>query len=173
VSDPDDDVLVFNSDCCIVELVDEANQPVPDGTPSAKVLLTTLTNRLQPLIRYELTDRFLRMPAAPDHGHLRAKVEGRADDPLVFGDVTVHPLVIRAVMVKTPAIAEYQVRQTATGIDVAAIAAAPVDTRDVQARLAHALRDAGVVDASATLHVVERLDRDPRTGKIRRFVPLA
>ena len=29
VSDPDDDVLVFNSDCCIVELVDAANQPGP------------------------------------------------------------------------------------------------------------------------------------------------
>jgi phenylacetate-CoA ligase len=33
---PDDDVLVFKSDMCIVELVDAANRPVPPGMPSAK-----------------------------------------------------------------------------------------------------------------------------------------
>jgi phenylacetate-CoA ligase len=173
VSDPDDDVLVFNSDCCIVELVDAANRPVPRGTPSAKVLLTNFANRLQPLIRYELTDRFLQVPSAADHGHLRARVEGRTDDALTYGSVTVHPLVIRSELVKTPAIAEYQVRQTTKGIDVAAVAAVPVDTGDVRARLERALLDAGLESADVTVRVVERLDRDPRTGKIRRFVPVS
>lgn len=64
----------------IVELVDERNEPVPPGTPSAKVLLTNLYNRAQPLSRYELTDRFVAQPPAPDHGHLRAAVEGRSDE---------------------------------------------------------------------------------------------
>jgi phenylacetate-coenzyme A ligase PaaK-like adenylate-forming protein len=172
VSEPDDDALIFNSDCCIVELVDEANRPVPDGTPSAKVLVTNLTNRLQPLIRYELTDRFLRLPPAPDHGHVRARVEGRTDDAFTYGAVTVHPLVVRSQLVKTPGIAEYQVRQTPAGLDVAAVAGGRVDTDDVRARLVRALVDAGVVDAEVTVRVVERLDRDLRTGKIRRFVPL-
>jgi phenylacetate-coenzyme A ligase PaaK-like adenylate-forming protein len=172
VSEPDDDALIFNSDCCIVELVDEANRPVPDGTPSAKVLVTNLTNRLQPLIRYELTDRFLRLPPAPDHGHVRARVEGRTDDAFTYGAVTVHPLVVRSQLVKTPGIAEYQVRQTPAGLDVAAVAGGRVDTDDVRARLVRALVDAGVVDAEVTVRVVERLDRDLRTGKIRRFLPL-
>ncbi|MGA7052907.1 MAG: AMP-binding protein, partial [Mycobacterium sp.] len=71
---PNDDVIVFAEDGCIVELVDEQNRPVPPGTPSAKVLVTTLANRLQPLIRYELTDRFARLPEVSDHGYLRATV---------------------------------------------------------------------------------------------------
>jgi phenylacetate-CoA ligase len=73
---PDDDVLVFNSDLCIVELVDAENRPVPSGVASAKVLVTNLYNRTQPLIRYELTEGF----DASDHVHLRATVRGRADE---------------------------------------------------------------------------------------------
>ena len=53
---------------------------MPDGTPSAKVLLTNLYNHTRPLIRYELTDRLTRHPAGAGHGHLRATVDGRADD---------------------------------------------------------------------------------------------
>ena len=56
----------FATDMCIVELVDARNRPVADGTTSAKVLVTNLHNRTQPLIRYELTDRFLRHPADGD-----------------------------------------------------------------------------------------------------------
>ena len=71
-SGPGEEPLTFNSDLCIVELVDEDDQPVPSGTPSAKVLVTNLYNRAQPLIRYELTDSFVRQPDAAEHGHLRA-----------------------------------------------------------------------------------------------------
>jgi hypothetical protein len=51
------------TDMCLVELVDACNQPVTDGGASAKVLVTNLHNHTQPLIRYELTDRFIRHPA--------------------------------------------------------------------------------------------------------------
>ncbi len=84
-SDPGGAVISFASDMCLAELVDEDNQPVPDGTPSAKVLLTNLYNHTQPLIRYELTDRFTRHPAHPGSGHLRATVDGRADDTFRCG----------------------------------------------------------------------------------------
>ena len=56
VSDPDDPVLAFNSDSCIVELVDDRNRPVAPGARATKVLLTNLSNRVQPLIRYEMHD---------------------------------------------------------------------------------------------------------------------
>jgi hypothetical protein len=39
-SDPGGQVLTFASDTCIAECVDEAGRPVPDGTTSARVLLT-------------------------------------------------------------------------------------------------------------------------------------
>ena len=85
-SEPGGTVLSFASDMCLTELVDDDNQPVPDGTPSAKVLLTNLYNHTQPLIRYELTDRFTRHPADPGSGQLRATVQGRADDTFALRD---------------------------------------------------------------------------------------
>ena len=121
-SAPDDDVITFAEDGCIVELVDEHHRPVPPGTPSAAVLVTSLSNRLQPLIRYELTDTFVQQPAAPEHGYLRARVRGRSDEGFRYGEVTVHPLVIRSVMVRSSEVVEYQVRQTSRGIDVTAVA---------------------------------------------------
>jgi phenylacetate-CoA ligase len=50
-------------DLSIVEVVDEAKQPVPPGTFGARVLLTVLWSRTQPLIRYVLDDS-LRLAAA-------------------------------------------------------------------------------------------------------------
>ncbi len=43
-------------DFSIVEIVDEQNRPVPPGEQGAKVLITVLYQRTQPLIRYELGD---------------------------------------------------------------------------------------------------------------------
>jgi len=60
------------------------------------VLLTNLHNRTQPLIRYELTDRFTRHPAAGDP-YPHATVEGRADEVFRYGTVVVDPLMTRAV----------------------------------------------------------------------------
>ena len=168
---PNDEVIVFAEDGCIVELVDEEHRPVPPGTPSAKVLVTTLANRLQPLIRYELTDRFARLPEASDHGYLRATVECRADDAFRYGTVTVHPLVIRSVFVTTPGVTEYQVRQTGDGLDVVLVADRPVDTDVVTERLRAALDRAGVVKPHVNVTEVAELALSS-AGKLRRFVPL-
>jgi phenylacetate-CoA ligase len=94
-SEPSNPVLTFGSDMCIVELVDANNEPVKDGVPSAKALVTNLHNLTQPLIRYELTDQLIAQPSAPGNGHLRATVEGRADTVFRYGSVTVPALAIR------------------------------------------------------------------------------
>jgi phenylacetate-coenzyme A ligase PaaK-like adenylate-forming protein len=169
---PNDDVFVFNSDLCIVELVDGENRPVPPGVPSAKVLLTNLYNRTQPLIRYELTDSFVQQPDSPDHGHLRAKVRGRADEILRFDGADIHPHIVRSVLVTSPEILDYRVCQTPRGIDVEALAVVPLDTDRVGERLIRALTDAGLTNPAVSVHVVDHLERLPDTGKLRRFVPL-
>jgi phenylacetate-coenzyme A ligase PaaK-like adenylate-forming protein len=173
VSAPNDHVLVFNNDVCITELVDEDNRPVPPGMPSAKVLVTNLSNRLQPLIRYEMTDCFVRQPDAPDHGHLRATVMGRSDEVLRWEGVEIHPIVVRSVLVKSPDVIDYQVRQTDRGIDVAAVPASSLDADDLRQRLTKALSDAGLTDAQVTLDTVATLQRHRETGKVQRFVPIA
>lgn len=48
-----------NSDWLILEPVDEHDRPVPYGVKSDKVLITNLSNYVQPFIRYEVTDRVI------------------------------------------------------------------------------------------------------------------
>jgi phenylacetate-CoA ligase len=170
-SEPGGTVLSFASDMCIAELVDDDNQPVADGTPSAKVLLTNLHNHTQPLIRYELTDRLTCHPAAVGHGHLRATVDGRADDTFRYGKITIDPLVIRTVMVRTPAALEYQVRQTSRGIDIAVVAGGHLDHAGLAASLEHSLRTAGLPHPQVRIRQVPDIARHPETGKARRFIP--
>jgi phenylacetate-CoA ligase len=171
-SDPGGAVISFASDMCITELVGDDNQPVPDGTPSAKVLLTNLYNHTQPLIRYELTDRFTRHPADPGRGHLRATVEGRADDTFRYADITIDPLVIRTVMVRTPAALEYQVRQTCRGIDIAVVAHGQLDRAALASFLERHLLAAGLPGPHVRVREVPDIARHPETGKAPRFIPL-
>lgn len=169
-SAPDDPTIVLASDLAIVELVDDRDRPVPPGTPAAKALVTNLMNPVQPLIRYQLPDRFVRRPDAADHGHLRVTVEGRADDLLRYGDVMVHPLVLRSVLVDTPQVVEYQVTQTRRGAHLRVVAPGGVDEPALAARLAGALRAAGVRDPEVTVETVAAVARHPDTGKSKRFL---
>jgi phenylacetate-CoA ligase len=171
-SKPGEEAIVFAEDGCIVELVDDDNRPVSPGTPSTKILITNLDNRLQPLIRYEITDRLIAEPPAAEHGYLRARVQGRADEMFHHGPVTVHPFVVRAVLVAVPAVLEYQVRQTVAGIDVTTVADPGLDTAALQDQLTAALTHAGLPAPKVTVRVAANLERHPQTGKLRRFVPL-
>jgi phenylacetate-coenzyme A ligase PaaK-like adenylate-forming protein len=159
----------FATDMCIIELVDARNHPVTDGTASAKVLVTNLHNHTQPLIRYELTDRFIRHPAAADP-YLRAAVEGRADELFRYGTVAIDPLVIRTVMVKTPGVIEYQVHQTDHGIDAAVVADGALDHAALASSLRQSLRTAGLREPHVHVHEVAGIARHPQTGKTRRFI---
>ncbi len=93
-------------DLVIAEAVDEQYRPVPPGEYGAKVLVTTLFSRTQPLIRYELDDCvrlssegcLCGLPFAVLDG-----IQGRVEDTLRLpaasgGRVTVEPLVFSEVM---------------------------------------------------------------------------
>lgn len=172
-SDPGSSAIAMPGDLAILELVDEHNRPVPRGVESAKVLLTTLYNPVQPLVRYELTDRMTLVDGDATDGHPRVNVAGRSDDLLRYGDILVHPHAIRSVLVHTPAVREYQVKQTATGVDLDVVThGAAVDTGDLAARTAKALAVAGLASPAVTVRVVPGLARDERSGKVRRIVAL-
>jgi phenylacetate-CoA ligase len=170
-SEPGESVLSFASDMCLAELADDDNNPVPAGVPSAKVLVTSLYNLTQPLIRYELTDRFIRPQSTPAAGWLRASIDGRADEVFRYGTVAVHPHVIRSILARESAVLEYQVRQTGSGIDVACVTGGPLATAALAARLEHALRQAGLTAPQAGIRLAGAIPRDPRTGKVSRFIP--
>lgn len=93
-------------DLVIVEVVDEANRPVALGNYGAKLLVTTLFSRTQPLIRYELGDSVrltLNSCACGRPFALLDSIQGRVEDTLLLpslttGRVTVRPLVFNRVM---------------------------------------------------------------------------
>jgi putative adenylate-forming enzyme len=93
-------------DLVITEVVDEDNQPVPDGTFGAKILVTVLFSRTQPLIRYEMSDR-VRLTSVPcacgRTFRMIDAVEGRSEEVLTFERsdgraVAVHPNTFHAVL---------------------------------------------------------------------------
>lgn len=167
----------LSSDICLIEPVDVAGHPVPPGERAAKVYLTNLYNRVQPLIRYELTDEItvLDDPCPCGVTLLRIDdVQGRLDDVFVYpGGPTVHPFTFRAVLGQQRHIVEYQVRQTPQGAAVHARCRGGVDPSHVSRLVEHALAKVGLVDPVVSLTVVDALERHPGTGKLRRFIPLA
>jgi phenylacetate-CoA ligase len=64
-------------DQTIVEVVDEQDRPVPDGTRGHHLLLTCLDRLTQPLIRYRISDQIIVDPPAP-------AAPGAAPRPLPF-----------------------------------------------------------------------------------------
>lgn len=93
-------------DLMIIEVVDEQYQPVPAGTYGAKLLVTTLFSRTQPLIRYELNDS-VRLSTEPCPSGLPfamlESIQGRVEDTLSLpgimgGRVAVQPLIFNRIM---------------------------------------------------------------------------
>ena len=162
-------------DLVIVEPVDRAGRPVPAGTPSDKVYVTAISNPTLPLLRFELSDQvtFLdqRCPCGSQH-RLIADVAGRHEDAFGYpGGAVVHPHVFASVLVREPAVVEYQVRQTPAGAEVLVVGGLADPARTGRA-LAGELARLGVRSPDIRVHQVDQLQRQA-TGKVRRYVPLA
>lgn len=134
-------------DLVIPEVVDENYAPVPAGRTGDRLLVSVLSSRTLPLIRYELTDRVRlstdRCPCGRPFA-LVAGIEGRTDDVLTLpaddgaGTVAVHPVLFHRTLDLLDA-AGWQVRQDGDGLTL--LLAAP--GRDVDpARVGRAVTDA-------------------------------
>ncbi len=112
-------------DLVIVEVVDRDNRPVPPGVYGDKLLITVLFKRVQPLIRYEVSDSVRLSPDPCPAGHpfrLVDGVAGRVEEILSFpgvagGSVSVHPLVFDHFMDRL-SVNGWQVLQDADGLHV-------------------------------------------------------
>jgi phenylacetate-coenzyme A ligase PaaK-like adenylate-forming protein len=123
------DGLHLLEDDVIVENVDADGRPVPDGTPGARLLVTNLTNRVQPLIRLEVADAvtLVSEPCACGRTLRRiARIDGRADDILWLPGaggrrVPVHPMQF-SVVARDRDVLEFQVVQEGARIAVLVVA---------------------------------------------------
>lgn len=104
----------INDDWLIVEPVDAAGHPVPDGVLSDRILLTNLYNYTQPFIRYEVTDRVIMHHEGCPCGNPSPwiELEGRTDDVTTFTadgrNIRIAPLSLYAVLKEVHEIRRFQ-----------------------------------------------------------------
>jgi phenylacetate-CoA ligase len=108
----------LNADWALLEVVDEKNQPVPDGEKGAKVLVTNLANYAQPIIRYEIGDIVTMATENCGCGSnmpLIKCVEGRDSDVFEIktdkGTRSVQPTIFELALGRMLDVREYQIIQ--------------------------------------------------------------
>ncbi|WP_144185779.1 phenylacetate--CoA ligase family protein [Elioraea rosea] len=168
-------------DTAMIEVVDDEYRPVPDGTLGTRYLLTNLYNRIQPLIRYEVTDMLARAPALCACGRpfgLIAAMGGRAEDLLHLpradgqrGEVSVTPMLVSLAVEAFLGVREYAVEHDASGIRLRLVVPDAEDRRKIgqalPARLGSDIASHGAVPPPITLEFLDGLARSTqRMGKL-------
>ncbi|MEG0282929.1 MAG: AMP-binding protein [Clostridia bacterium] len=106
--------LHINEDWVIVEPVDKDNNPTRYGAFSDKVLITNLSNYIQPFIRYEVTDRIIVHNEKCKCGKSSCwlEIEGRTDDILEFENgVLIAPMSCYKILEEIKEIVRFQLIQ--------------------------------------------------------------
>jgi phenylacetate-CoA ligase len=172
-------VHVFE-DLFIVEVVDENNRAVPDGSAGHKLLITNLFNYTQPLIRYEVSDMLAMSPEACPCGRplrLIAKMEGRSDDIIYLKgpegrDIPIHPIHFHSALGTFPEIKQYRIVQEEDGIYIDVV----LRDKPLEERVGSMLREKvranmesfGAICPDIYVKFIERMDRDPQLmGKLK------
>lgn len=149
-------------DLVIAEIVDEHNQPVASGESGAKLLVTVLFSRTQPLIRYEMSDRVQAVAGACPDGlpfGLIGRIDGREEDVLTLAGVTVHPNVFHEVLERLE-VAGWQVIDEGDRLLVLLARPAPgIDLPVIRDTIASALADIGVRGISIETRAVDTIPR--------------
>lgn len=176
--------LHLNEDWTIVEVVDDRNEPVPVGSPGAKVLVTNLANQVQPFLRYEIGDRLTLRKAPCVCGCPLPRIDiidGRSADCLWFerGDERrfVSGVLFHSATDSCSAIREWQVRQISAGQVVVCLELRS-DRNDSWSLLIDRLRRKMIEDGfpiwvELSFERVDRIRPDSRTGKMKRMLPCA
>jgi phenylacetate-CoA ligase len=144
-------VHLFEEDV-IAENVDEDGRPVPDGTPGARLLVTNLANRVQPLIRLEVSDAVTLTSRPCGCGRTLRRIEridGRAEDVIWLSGadgrrVAVVPMQF-SVVARDRDVVEFQIVQEGARLCVRVVArgAAPGLEERLRAGLDERLRSLG------------------------------
>lgn len=171
----------LNTDLAILEVVDSQNQPVPDGEPGDKILVTNLYNHVQPIIRYEIGDVVTMNPTPCACGSpfpLIRSVAGRTKERFWVrvddGYRELPYFLFLAALHHCVDLAEHQVVQVDFNhflIRVAPQAGRTVSAERVRALVHQSVSAEGLDDVvQYDIEVVPRLLPDPVSGKMHRAV---
>ena len=169
-----------NSDWIIVEPVDKENNPVPEGEMSQAVLVTNLTNGVQPIIRYRVDDSVIfheeQCPCGQPFPYI--DIMGRSNDIPEFFDgsktITLTPITFLAAVVDVEGMAISQfVQRNPQKLDILVQYSAEADKKIVNAELHKKVEK--VLATNGLLNVkVEICDEPPiraeRGKKMKAFI---
>lgn len=171
----DSEEMHLNDDACIVEPVDELNNPVALGVSSKKLYVTNLYNYTLPLIRYEMNDQLTFLNKKCDCGRehqLIAAPKGRPEFDFIYpGNIFVHHLVFVTPLLLEKNVLEYQVIQTKRGADIKLLLTGFVDKQQLRHSISTKLNKIGLHNPQINLLEVKSIDY-PESGKLRRFIKL-
>lgn len=164
----------LNDDGCIVEPVDEFNNPIKKGNIANKLYLTNLYNYTLPLIRYESYDQLLFLDKTCECGlvhQLIAEPQGRPEFDFYYGNIFAHHLLFVTSLLLEKNIQEYQVIQTRNGADIRIRTIGYVDKNVLKNNIHAKLSKLGLKDPEINLIEVKRFEY-PISGKLKRFVKM-
>ena len=168
--------LHVNADWVILEPVDGNYEPVGPGEPSRTVLATSLSNHVQPIIRYDLGDRLTVFADPCDCGSPlpSIRVEGRSDEILTFrsssgDDVHLLPVALATSIADSPGIQRSQLIAKGTSRLVVRLQTEPgADSEGAWETVRKSLRD--LLDSHGLRNVtVERSSQPPAAGASGKF----
>ena len=160
-------------DLVIVEVVDDENRPVPDGTPGRKILLTNLFQFSEPLIRYEISD-MIRIDSEPCSCgrpfRLISAIFGRNDDVIYLeglsGEpVPIHPMNFHFFLTTLTNIKEYRVVLGDEDITVVIVPRGQwgeADSEEIKQTIYKKLLDLKVKPPPLRITTVDSIKRDDR-----------
>ena len=168
-------------DLGVVEVVDEDNRHVPDGTLGHKILFTSLFGFTQPVIRYEISDMMVLAPEPCPCGQPFRRIlaiNGRNDDVLYLQgragrQVAVHPVHFWNVLESFAEIRQYQVVHEPDGICLRLMfeEGNGNTARSVREQMARKLQALGVDRPSIRVELVTTLeDRSSHMGKWKNII---
>ncbi|MEW5848762.1 MAG: AMP-binding protein [Myxococcota bacterium] len=175
--------LHVNEDVCILESVDAAGYPVPEGRPGTKVYITNLMAYAQPIIRYEIGDQVVinSEPCPCGFPFKTVKVLGRTDDTFYLRgeDNRFHahtPIPFEALFLEVEGLKQYQlVHEQQNQLRVTFTRESQVDAESVLRALkdnfARYLAQHGLGNTvEVEFTEADEIPRDPMTKKIRQII---
>jgi phenylacetate-coenzyme A ligase PaaK-like adenylate-forming protein len=169
-----------NVDLAVLEVVDDQYQLVPPGEKGSKVLVTSLSNTVQPFIRYEVGDVIAMSPQPCQCGSdlpLIQTIEGRTKDrfwvEVKGGYREVSPFFLYKALIPCLELDDYQYVQVERNRLL--LRAAPVPGKSLSAArlrdlVEAVLKEDGLAEqVTLEVQIVETIKPDPTSGKRKRL----
>lgn len=170
-----DDVWVVNSETLFVEILDENNNPLPNGQ-EGRVVITSLFNKAHPFIRYDIGDIGILDEKSTPQKPILKKLIGRTNDIALLPSGKKSPgltfyYVTKSIIEDNGNVKEFVVKQTKIDtFDIEYVSAIELTESQIKA-IEKAITTYLETGLNFTFVKKEKLERG-KSGKLKQFVSL-